>query len=103
MPMFVHHQHRFDRPPHTEVFIVVLQALQAGCNRRIFFRLCVLCCESESRDWVERQGLRHDELTFEMEIAGKYGLFLGAIQMHKLNCCVVPASRCSDEGVSCKM
>lgn len=59
MTMFVHHQHSFHGPPHTEILIIILQSLQPGCNRRIFLRLRFLGGERESRNGVQRQCLRH--------------------------------------------
>jgi hypothetical protein len=37
--VIVHDEDTFDGPPHSEIFIVVLQALEASGNRGVFLRL----------------------------------------------------------------
>lgn len=45
--MVVHDQYTFDGVSHTIVLIIVLQALQTGSNRGIFFGLCFLGTANE--------------------------------------------------------
>lgn len=49
MPVLVHYEDSFDRSPHAEILVVVLQALQSSCNRWILFGLRILRCECEGR------------------------------------------------------
>ena len=51
----VHNKNPLYRPPHSEVFIVVLQALETRRNGRVLFRLRLLRAE-KCRKLVDRQG-----------------------------------------------
>lgn len=49
VPVVVHNEDSFHRPPHTEVLIVVLQTLQACRHRWIFFWLRLLRANERRR------------------------------------------------------
>ena len=42
MTVIVHDEDAFNGPPHSKIFIVVLQTLETSRNRGIFFGLCFL-------------------------------------------------------------
>ena len=42
MTVIVHDEDSLNGPPHSKIFIVVLQALETSGNRGIFLRLCFL-------------------------------------------------------------
>lgn len=49
VPVVVHNEDSFDRSPHTEVLIVVLQTLQACRHRWVFFGLRLLRANERRR------------------------------------------------------
>lgn len=54
MSMIVYDEDALDGVSHAIVFIVVLQSLEAGCYRWIFFRLRFFCAERKIGERVAR-------------------------------------------------
>ena len=76
MVVFVADQNSFARPPHSMLYVVLLQALQAREYRRVFLRLIFFGAEGIVAEGVEpdsfglvgRKGFRQDWPAHEIEL-----------------------------------